>query len=530
MTGRISMSARRELVAAVAHRYRAAERVEKGRILDELTAVTGWHRKHAVRALNPDRARPKQRQPACRIYSVVIRDALIALWEASDRVCGKRLKAMIPVLLPALERHGRLALSAADRELVLTVSAATIDRMLSEVRIAARGGRRRRAGFSSAVRRAVPVRTFDDWRDPPPGFCEADLVAHGGMSVTGSFIQTLTMVDVATGWTECFPLLVREGALVVQAIERAQSLFPWLIRGLDFDNDSAFMNDVVVPWCRAHGVMVTRSRAYKKNDQAFVEQKNGAVVRRLVGYGRFEGIETARALARLYAAARLYVNFFQPSFKLKEKRREGAKIIKRYHAPATPCERALAHPALAKAIKRKLRAMHRSLDPVALLAEVREAQAQLGTRVDQRAGSPTNPAGPLVTVASFAEGLGKTWKAGERRTIHRRPYVRRKPVPRRPSMLDPYITRIEAWLAAEPHLTAVAIVDRLSECTPGSFGEQQLRTLQRFVKTWRARTAKLLIDGAEAMIAIETPAAVPAGTAAGQHVPVPLPRLGNIVT
>jgi hypothetical protein len=102
---------------------------------------------------------------------------------------------------------------------------------------------------------------------------------------------------VATGWTECFPLLVREGMLVVQAIERAQSLFPWLIRGLDFDNDSAFMNDVVVPWCRAHGIEVTRSRAYKKNDQAFVEQKNGAVVRRLVGYGRFEGIEAARELS-----------------------------------------------------------------------------------------------------------------------------------------------------------------------------------------------------------------------------------------
>ena len=264
------MSARRELVTAIAERYRTAERIEKGRILDELTAVTGWHRKQAVRALRLNRARPKERRPSRRIYSEAIRDALTALWEASDRVCGKRLKAMIPVLLPALERHGRLDLSEADRALVLAVSAATLDRMLSDVRIAARGGRRRRAGFSSAVRREVPVRTFEDWRDPPPGFCEADLVAHGGMSVTGSFIQTLTLVDVATGWTECLPLLVREGTLVVRAIERAQTLFPWLISGLDFDNDSAFMNDVVVPWCRTHGIEVTRSRAYKKNDQAFV--------------------------------------------------------------------------------------------------------------------------------------------------------------------------------------------------------------------------------------------------------------------
>ena len=198
----------------------------------------------------------------------------------------------------------------------------------------------------------------------------------------------------------------------MQAIERAQSLFPWLICGLDFDNDSAFMNEVVVAWCRTHSIEVTRSRAYKKNDQAFVEQKNGAVVRRLVGYGRFEGIEAARTLARLCAATRLYVNFFQPSFKLKEKRRE-----------ATPYQRALAHPAVDTTIKRKLREKYRNLDPVVLLAEVREAQAQLGKRVDRRPGSPIALPAREATVASFAEGLGKTWQSGERRTIHRRPYA-----------------------------------------------------------------------------------------------------------
>ena len=333
---------------------------------------------------------------------------------------------------------------------------------------------------------------------------------------------------MTTGWTECLPLLVREGTLVVQAIERAQNLFPWLICGLDFDNDSAFMNDVVVRWCRVHGIEVTRSRAYKKNDQAFVEQKNGAIVRRLVGYGRFEGVEAARALARLYAAARPYVNFFQPSFKLKEKRREGAKIIKSYHAPATPCARALAHPAIDKAIKRRLRELHRNLDPVALLAEMREAQAELGNRVDRRPGSPVQPSAQELTVPSFADGRGKTWQAGERRATHRRPYVRRKPVPRRPSMLEPYVTHIEAWLAAQPHLTAVAIVDRLRECAPASFDARQLRTLQRFVQSWRARTAKLLIDGAEAMITIDAPPAVPAGTSGGQEVAVAGVLPGNI--
>ena len=194
------------------------------------------------------------------------------------------------------------------------------------------------------------------------------------------------------------------------------------MRGVDFDNDSAFMNDVVVPWCREQKLEVTRSRAYKKNDQAFVEQKNGAVVRRLMGYGRFDGVETARVMARLYAAARLYVNFFQPSFKLKEKRREGAKVIKRYHVPSTPCQRALVYPRLAAAVKKRLREQYRTLDPVALLAEIRAAQEELGNRVDrragdargqQRAGKDTTPPVQSSTpdAVAFAKTLGTTVEA-----------------------------------------------------------------------------------------------------------------------
>jgi hypothetical protein len=283
MAGKISMGARREVVSAVTERYRSAKRAEKGRILDALCATTGWHRKHAVRALRQHATvgpgeieAPRERR---RRYGATIKDALTALWEASDRVCGKRLKVMIPILLPALEQHGRLKLGLADRDRVLAISAATIDRLLVDVKVAASGGRRRRAGFYSAIRREVPIRTFNDWNSPPPGFCEVDMVAHSGTSVAGSFIQTLTMVDIATGWTECLPLVTRDGSLVVEAMKHAQSLFPWLLRGVDFDNDSAFMNDVVVPWCREQKLEVTRSRAYKKNDQAFVEQKNGAVVR-----------------------------------------------------------------------------------------------------------------------------------------------------------------------------------------------------------------------------------------------------------
>jgi len=503
------MGARREVVSAVAERYRSAKRAEKGRILDELCATTGWHRKHAVRALQRHATVTPGEVPAPRgrrrRYGATIKEALTALWEASDRVCGKRLKVMIPTLLPALEQHGRLKLGEGDRDLVLAISSASIDRLLGDVKVAASGGKRRRAGFYSAIRREVPIRTFNDWNSPPPGYCEVDMVAHGGTSVAGLFIQTLTMVDVATGWTECLPLVTRDGSLVVEAMKHVQSLFPWLLRGVDFDNDSAFMNDTVVPWCRGQKLEVTRSRAYKKNDQAFVEQKNGAVVRRLMGYGRFEGVETARVMVRLYAAARLYVNFFQPSFKLKEKRREGAKVIKRYHAPSTPCERALAHPKLAEAVKQRLRDQYRTLDPVALLAEIRTAQQELGNRVDRRAGDArgwqragkSTALRPLQSstpdTVAFAKTLGTTIEAGDPRATHRRPKRAYKTRVRMPSKLDPHVATIRDWLAAEPQLTALTIVGRLSEKHPEQFGTKQHSIVQRLLKALRKTAAEKLL-------------------------------------
>jgi hypothetical protein len=473
---------------------------------DALCRTTGWHRKHTVRALRPRvvdkpaEARPERK----RRYGATIKDALTALWEASDRVCGKRLVAMIPTLVPALAQHGRLQLGEGEQAQLLAVSAATIDRMLGDVKIAAAGGRRRRAGFYSAIRREVPIRTFNDWKNPAPGFCEVEMVAHGGTSVAGSFIHTLTMVDVATGWTECLPLVNRDGNLVVEAIKRAQSLFPWLLRGVDFDNDSAFMNEVVVPWCRGQKLEVTRSRAHKKNDQAFVEQKNGAVVRRLMGYGRFDGVETARVMGRLYAAARLYVNFFQPSFKLKEKRREGAKVIKRYHEPSTPYDRALAHPMVAEAVKERLRAQYRTLDPVALLAEVRAAQEELGNRIDRRTGGALreNAGGgksDMVVHSStaepgaFARRLGNDLARGEARATHRRPKRRYKKRIRMPSKLDPHVALIEGWFAAEPQLTAIAIVGRLADLHPDQFGKKQHSIVQRLLRALRKSAAQRLI-------------------------------------
>jgi hypothetical protein len=191
------MATRKELIEAVGARYRASTAAERSAILDEFVAITGYHRKHAIRLLLKPAVEPTKRRPSVR-YGPDVRKALEALWEVSDRVCSKRLKVMIPVLLPALVRHGKVDSDAGLHDRLAMISAATIDRLLTPVRLAASKGRRRAAGQSSAVRRAVPIRTFGDWDDPDPGYAEVDFVAHSGPHLSGSFVQTLVLTDVAT--------------------------------------------------------------------------------------------------------------------------------------------------------------------------------------------------------------------------------------------------------------------------------------------------------------------------------------------
>jgi hypothetical protein len=377
MAKRISVEVRRELVRAIGERYRSGSVDAKARILDEFVAVTGYHRKHSIRVLNSATAATvTARSPRLRLYDEAVCEGLIVLWEAADRICGKRLKALLPVLLPALERHGHLKLEAGMREKLLAVSASTIDRLLAVPRQKL-DGRRTRLSSRPAVRRAIPIRTFGDWHDPLPGFMEADLVSHGGENVAGSFAHTLTLTDIASGWTECVALAVKEGALIVEALTRLRTTMPFPLRGFDTDNGSEFINETVLAYCKAEGIEFTRGRPRRKNDQAWVEQKNGAVVRRLVGYGRLEGLAAADALARLYASSRLFVNFYQPSFKLAEKKREGARVSKRYHAPETPCARLLQSVSVPDAMKERLRAVALTLDPLRLLNEIRTVQHEL---------------------------------------------------------------------------------------------------------------------------------------------------------
>ena len=203
--------------------------------------------------------------------------ALTILWEAADRICGKRLKAVLPIFVESMERNGHLNLDPAVKERLLQMSAATIDRLLRPIRALAKQGRRK-VLVNTTLRKSITIRTYEGWLDPPPGYFEMDLVAHCGNSVAGSYVHSLVLTDIASGWTEAAALIVREQNLIVLTLDEIQARLPFSILGLDVDNDSAFINEALLSYCRKHNLELTRSRAYKKNDQAWIEQKNGAIV------------------------------------------------------------------------------------------------------------------------------------------------------------------------------------------------------------------------------------------------------------
>ena len=496
----VSAQTRHALVAAVRERYQAGTREDKTRILEEFIAISGYHRKSAIRVLNGSASAGSgsPRGAARTVYDQAVLEALQVLWEASDRVCGKRLKALLPILLPALERHGHLQLESQVRCKVLAISASSIDRLLRNVRGHGPRPRRRRA---PAVARRVPVRTFADWDEPAPGYMEMDLVAHCGQAMAGSFVYTLTLTDIASGWTECVPLPIRDATLVVETVAALRPMLPFVLRGLDVDNGTEFINDMLASYCQAHAIELTRSRPYHKNDQAWVEQKNGSVVRRLVGYRRLEGDAAAETLKRLYRAARLFVNCFQPSFQLKEKIRVGARVTKRYHPPQTPCARLLAADSVSEVVKSHLQGIMARLDPLALLDEIRRAQQQMAFIADSRKPESGFATGHETDLDQFLASLTNAWRDGEVRPTHQ---SAPRPVRHWRTRQDPFEAvwpEICQWLANDPTQTAKALLERLQRYYPDVFPSGQLRTLQRRIKAWRRDMAHRLVFGLD-----ETPA------------------------
>jgi hypothetical protein len=498
----MSYQARQELLVRVAPRYQEARGRQRSQILDEFIAITGYARKYAIRLLHgPVRApAPIQRARASR-YGPAVRDALTVAWSAANGICAKRLVPFLPELVPTLERHGHLHLDAEVRSLLLALSPATADRLLRAARQAAQPRGLRTTKPGRLLKHQIPVRTFAEWSNVRPGFVEADLVAHCGGNTEGVFLYTLTLTDVATGWTECLPLLHRGQDAVVQALRNARRVLPFPLLGLDTDNGAEFINAAVLAYCAETQTTFTRGRVANSNDQCFVEQKNGSIVRQLVGYDRYAGEAAYRQLAELYRAVRLYVNFFQPSVKLRAKQREGSRVRRTYDVARTPFQRLAASGVVDSATQNRLEAIVQALDPVRLLRQIQTLQDALWRHAilpPTAMAAQTTPAAAVrfdVQVCSTAEfgavptGTGDDLAGMEQR---RRRYRRspRKLGPRtyrtRPDPFADVWDEVRAELEAQPERTAKATFQALQSRYPGQFPDVQLRTLQRRVREWRA--------------------------------------------
>ena len=494
---------------AARRRYRGLSVIGKRRLLDELQELTGYHRKSLLRLLNrpepvavaepggsllqPDKPHHRRR------YGPEVLEALVPLWEGSDRLCGKRLQALLPLLVESLESHGHLSLDPAVRESVLAISSATIDRLLSPIRKQSGGnGWRRPPRAYSAVRRRVPVRTFKGWEDhSEPGWLEIDLVAHCGGRMEGRFLWTLVATDIATGWSESLPIVMRDGAVVLTALQLIRRQLPFPLRGIDADNDPVFMNQLMEAWCNRPGqeIVLTRSRAYQSNDQAWVEQKNGMLVRRVVGYQRLVSLDAAQVLGELYGALRLFTNLFQPSFKLKSSERDGGRIKRQHHPPRTPLQRLLATGQMSEERADQLRELQRGSDPLVLLETIRRCQGRLAVLASGEQGTGLGPGAAVGdrtqesrSLEVFLGDLQTLWQSSQPR--------RRKPRTRtgkrtRPDPFEADVALIEGWLQAEPLLGSRGLMERLVAHNPQRYSERQMRTLQRRLRSYRLQRIEL---------------------------------------
>lgn len=533
MRHQMSRKTRQELLFCIAPRYNgAATKAEKQKILDEFTVITGYHRKYANHLLKHHQEKPAAEKPSNdqrkpdgrRRYDDEVKEALILVWETASQLCSKRLVPFLPQLVEALEQHGHLLLSQETRSKLLGISPATVDRLLADVRQEKKGSASANGSRTSLLKQQVSIRTFSDWEGVESGYLEADLVAHCGTNVSGSFLNTLTMTDVVTGWTECQAILFRSQETVVRAISQLAEQLPMALLGLDTDNGSEFLNNVLLDYCIHHDIDFTRCRAYKKNDQCFVEQKNGAIVRKFVGYDRFEGVEACRILTELYRQLRLYINFFQPSLKLIAKQRQGSRTVKKYDQAQTPFQRVLAAENIPTATKESLKVQFAALDPVKLQTEIATLQdalwhyANLGSPLnaiqitqpeiaDEKkdelwplpegqntsALSPETNTAPLETVDFTHQADPLAEKVTQR-------YYRHSPRQRNNytgprywrTRQDPFIDvwdEVQLSLQRQPHLVAKTLFMDLQKKYPGRFNDGQLRTFQRRVSEWRIEYA-----------------------------------------
>lgn len=374
----MSQRSKREMIEAIRPRYLKASRAGKEQILDEFVATTGYHRKYAIRILKHGPKPKGLKKPGRhRVYQGEVVQALERIWEVCGRICSKRLQPFLPEMVSVLERWGELSLLPETRALLLGMSRATIDRCLKRARFTPAQHGRSTTKPGSLLKKAISVRTFTPWDEEQPGFEEIDLVAHCGETTEGIYLNTLTSVDLATGWTEILGLANKTQAAVSQAITELRQRLPFALLGIDSDNGSEFINDTLYRYCQAEQITFTRSRPYQKNDQAHVEQKNWSVVRHTIGYDRLETAEELALLRSIYLDLRLYINFFQPVMKLIGKEKVDDKIVRKYDQAQTPFRRVLALESISVEVKGRLIAQYMQLNPVALRASIDAKVAQL---------------------------------------------------------------------------------------------------------------------------------------------------------
>jgi len=365
----MSLKSKHELLEVVRPRYLKAKKAAKQKILDEFTSATGYHRKHAIRILKKQVQVQKHLEGKTKTYKTIYRgevvQALEQIWEIYGRICSKRLQPFLPEGIKVLERCKEIELSADTKDLLLKISSASIDRCLRPVRIKSPHGLSTTKP-GSLLKKLIPVRTFTEWDEERPGFMEIDLVAHCGNTTEGQYLNTLTCTDLCTGWTDVTALQHRSQQAVSEAIQRMRQRLPFPLLGIDSDNGSEFINELLYRYCLNEKITFTRSRPYKKNDQAHVEQKNWSVVRHTVGYDRWETEQELALLESIYDDLRLYINFFQPSFKLIAKERIGNKTIKRYDTAKTPYQRILERKDISLEPKAQLMNLYVHLNPAEL--------------------------------------------------------------------------------------------------------------------------------------------------------------------
>lgn len=411
------MGERRAVTTKMATAYRRGTKPEKSAVLDQLCELTGWHRDHARARLRDAGAIRvvRVRAPRAPVYSTRMISALELCWRVGRRPAGKRLAPMLAMLVPLLRRDGELDLTDDEAALLCAMSAATIDRRLRGAKVLAEMRGRSHTKPGSLLKSQIPIRTWSEWDEGAPGFCEIDLVGHEGGNSFGEFCFTLTMTDVASGWTVNRSVPNKAAIWVTEAIEHASGCFPFPILGIDSDNGSEFINAHLFEYCTERRITFTRSRPGNKNDGAHVEQKNWTHVRELVGYLRFDTPAELALLNQIWALDQGFTNLLLTQQKLLSRTRVGAKVIKRHDVAATPYRRAIDAGVLTPARHRALTRKRNALHPGHLQRQITRLCDQLERLALIKAPAPTRAVNRAFNASDHPELLREATNQGSRR-------------------------------------------------------------------------------------------------------------------